>query len=473
MTTANPSTSPTPPTPTGQRAPRTPSAVSNGAVGRLRLAWGAVVAATVVGIVLCFWQLTGVLDHSRNAYLLDVGVFRDAGQAFLDHAPFYGDDFPSRSGFAFIYPPLAALLFVPLTWLDETTMQLTWTWASVAAAWLVLWMAVYRVLPRELPAWVGRQFRGRAGRAGFSGVLGVGALGFTLCLEPLQVHLMYGQINVFLILLVAADLLGFTPRWLRGAGVGVAAGIKVTPAAYALVFLVRRRWGDLARSLGGFLATVVVGWIARADQSFDFWTDEFFAGDRGGAADFEANQAITGLLSRAGMDPDLAQKVMIPGLLVIAVIAGWAAWHLLQARRPVSTLLLMVLAVSTAAPIAVTHHWTGLIVAVVLLAAQLAALVAGRRDRWDWPTLLGSAVLLAANWVTTTIDDPGYQSSRYHHYQVYPEDGPYSFGTANWFYGNIQGLAGIVCLLLLCVAAWRIRTGSRRAAEQGALLSQP
>ena len=46
MTTANPSTSPTPPTPTGQRAPRTPSAVPNGAVGRLRLAWGAVVADT-------------------------------------------------------------------------------------------------------------------------------------------------------------------------------------------------------------------------------------------------------------------------------------------------------------------------------------------------------------------------------------------------------------------------------------------
>jgi alpha-1,2-mannosyltransferase len=450
MTTVNPSTSPTPPTPTGAPAP---SAVPTGTVARLRLAWGAVVVAAVVGIVLCFWQLAGVLDHSRNAYLLDVGVFRDAGQAFLDHAPFYGDDFPSRSGFAFIYPPLAALLFVPLTWLDETTMQLTWTWASVAAAWLVLWMAVYRVLPVRL-RW----------RPVVSGVLGIGALGFTLCLEPLQVHLMYGQINVFLILLVAADLLGFTPRWLRGAGVGVAAGIKITPAAYALVFLVRRRWGDLARSLAGFLATVVVGWIARADQSFDFWTDEFFAGDRGGSADFEANQAITGLLSRAGMDPDLAQKVMIPGLLVIAVIAGWAAWHLLQAGRQVSTLLLMVLAVSTAAPIAVTHHWTGLIVAVVLLASQLAALVAGRRDRWDWPTLLGSAVLLAANWVTTTIDDPGYQSSRNHHYQVYPENGPYSFSSANWFYGNIQGLAGIVCLLLLCVAAWRIRRAARHAA---------
>ena len=425
---------------------------------------GLFAVVTIVGLVCLVWQLDGVFSHVRENYLLDVGVFVDAGQAILDGNALYGDDFPSCSGFAFIYPPLAAVLFVPLTWMGEETMEMVWTLASLAAAWAVLTMAVHRI---TVLAGVSSLWRRLAP------LTGLAALGFALLIEPLQVHLMYGQINVFLVLLVAADLLGYTPKWLRGAGVGVAAGIKITPAAYALVFLVRRRWGDLARSLGGFLATVVVGWIARADQSFDFWTDEFFAGDRGGAADFEANQAITGLLSRAGMDPDLAQKVMIPGLLVIAVIAGWAAWHLLQARRPVSTLLLMVLAVSTAAPIAVTHHWTGLIVAVVLLAAQLAALVAGRRDRWDWPTLLGSAVLLAANWVTTTIDDPGYQSSRYHHYQVYPEDGPYSFGTANWFYGNIQGLAGIVCLLLLCVAAWRIRTGSRRAAEQGALLSQP
>lgn len=458
-----PATSQTEPTGSEPTEPAAPPATAGPVTPRVWATAGVVVAAAVVGIVLLWWQLNGALNHSRDTYLLDVGVFRDAGQAFLDHAPFYGDAFPSRSGFAFIYPPLAALLFVPLTWPDETTMQLAWTWASVAAAWLVLWMAVYRVLPRTLPAWVGRQFRGRGGRAGASGILGLAALGFALCLEPLQVHIMYGQINVFLILFVAADLLGFTPRWLRGAGVGVAAGIKITPAAYALVFLVRRRWGDLARAVGGFLATAVIGWILRADESVTFWTDEFFASDRGGTPDFVANQAITGLLSRAGMDPDLAQKVMIPGLLVIAVIAGWATWYLMQAGRRLTTLLLLVLAVSTAAPIAVTHHWTGIIVVVVLLASQLAALLAGRRDRWDWPTLLCCVVLIAVNWVTTTIDDPGYQQPRYHHYQVYPSEGPYDFSTANWFYGNIQGLGGILCLVLLCLVAWRIRRAGRAA----------
>lgn len=406
----------------------------------------------LAGLASLVWQLTGVLAHSRDAFLLDVGVFVDAGQAVLDHAPLYGDDFPSRSGFAFIYPPLAAVLFVPLTWMDETTMQLVWTWASLAAAWAVLTMAVHRVTVLSGGSTLWRRL---------APLTGLAALGGALLFEPLQVHLMYGQINVFLVLLVAADLLGYTPRWLRGAGVGIAAGIKITPAAYALVFLVTKRWGDLARSLGAFLATVVLGWIFRASDSRFFWTDEFFNGERGGGPGYPPNQALTGLLTRAGMDGDTAQTVMVPGLLVIAVIAGWAVWRLSAAGRPLSVLLTLVLAVSVSAPIAVTHHWTGVIVAVVLLAAQVTALATGRRDGWDWPTLAGSLLLVVANLSFGRLSDTGYEESvNHHHYRVFPEEGPWSFhdiGIVDFIYGNIQGISGIICLALLCLAAWRAR----------------
>ncbi|WP_297009379.1 glycosyltransferase 87 family protein [uncultured Corynebacterium sp.] len=401
------------------------------------------------GFVSLVWQSAGVLTHTRDAFLLDVGVFVDAGRAILDHAPLYGDGFPSRSGFAFIYPPLAAVLFVPLTWMDETTMQLVWTWASLAASWAVLTMAVHRVTMLAGASAMCRRL---------APLTGLAALGYALLLEPLQVHLMYGQINVFLVLLVAADLLGYTPRWLRGAGVGVAAGIKITPAAYALVFLVTRKWGDLARSLGAFLVTVVIGWCFRAPDSRFFWTEEFFNSDRGGGPGYPPNQALTGLLTRAGMDPDTAQSVMVPGLLVIALIAGWAVWRLSAAGRPLSVLLTLVLAVSVSAPIAVTHHWTGIIVALVLLAAQVVALVTGHRDGWDRPTLVGTLLLVAANLSFGRLSDDGYQSPENHHYQVLPENGPWSFsdiGIVDFLYGNIQGIAGIICLALLCLAAWR------------------
>lgn len=413
------------------------------------VAWGLFAVVAVVGFLCLLWQGSGVLAHSRDAFLLDVGVFVDAGQAILDDAPLYGDGFPSRSGFAFIYPPLAAVLFVPLTRLEELTMQLTWTWASLAAAWLVLTMAVHRitVLTKAPAVW-----------RWLSPVTGLAMLGFALLFEPLQVHLMYGQINVFLILLVTADLLGYTPRWLRGAGVGIAAGIKITPAAYALAFLVTKRWGDLARSFGTFLLTVVIGWFFRPSDSRFFWTEEFFNSERGGGPGFPPNQALTGLLTRAGMDPDLAQTVMVPGLLVIAVVAGWAVYRLSAAGRPVSVLLTLVLAVSISAPIAVTHHWTGIIVALVLAASQVVALVTGRRGGWDWATLVGTVLVILANLSFGRLNDTDYQSTANHHYQVFPEGGPWSLhnsGLWEYIYGNMQGLAGIACLVLLCVAARR------------------
>lgn len=451
----------TTPTPAPASDPTTPRTT------RHRVVRGVAVVFILLGLAAFVWQLLGVMVHTKDAFLLDVGVFVDAGQAVLDHAPLYGDDFPSRSGFAFIYPPLAAVLFVPLTWMGEQTMQMVWTWASLAAAWLVLTMAVHRLTARLVPGEDAAAVRWRRAAP----LTGLAALGFALLFEPLQVHLMYGQINVFLVLLVAADLLGYTPRWLRGAGVGVAAGIKITPAAYALVFLVTKRWGDLARSLGAFLVTVVVGWIFRASDSTFFWTEEFFNSDRGGGPGYPPNQALTGLLTRAGMDGDTAQSVMIPGLLVIAVISGWAVWRLSRAGRPVSVLLTLVLAVSISAPIAVTHHWTGVIVAIVLLAFQVLALVGGRRDAWNWPTLVGTLLVVAANLSFGRLDDGDYQVSRNHHYQVFPENGPWSFSDAGlwqYVYGNIQGIAGIVCLALLCVAAWRARPVADAADPAGA-----
>lgn len=377
-------------------------------------------AVALLGMVLLVWQVVGVVGHFRENFLLDVGVFRDAGRAIVEGGGLYGDDFDSRSGFAFIYPPLAAALFVPLTWFDEGLMETLWTMASLVAAWGVLAMVADRLRLRWAP------------------LVAVPMLGFALCLEPLQTHLMYGQINVFLVAMVTADLLGYTPRWLRGAGVGLAAGIKITPAAYALVFLVSRRWGDLARSAGTFLITVVLGWVMRPTESLFYWTEEFFNGDRGGPPEFNANQAITGLLAKAGMDGELAQTVMIPGLLVIAVVSGWAAWRLVRAGRPVTTLLLLILAVSISAPVAVTHHWAGIIVAVGLLVSLVLGVEGQPRDRL---TLVAASVLLMANLL---LDN-----------SVGTREPLYRMFEGTWLLENVQGIAGIVCFVLLLVVARR------------------
>ena len=383
----------------------TPAAPRRGAWVPQALIWVGIALAAVMSGVFLYRAATG--------YLLDVGVFRDAGRAFAEGWGLYGEDFPSRSGFAFLYPPFAALLFVPLTWVGETAMQVLWTVATIAAIYAILAMAATRLGARR-PAFIA---------AGLSGP--------ALAIEPIVSHMFFGQINVFLMLLVAVDVLGFTPHRLRGVGIGVAAGIKITPAAYAIVYLVRRDWGGVWRSAGAFFVTALIGAATAPEQAWRFWTEEFFILDRAGGPGFPPNQAITGPLTRAGMDPDLAAAIMGPGLIVFALLAMWAAYRLLAAGRRVETMLVTVLAVSLSAPVAVTHHWAGIIVAFPLLFLA--------RD---------TIVRVAAGIVGIVNLVPFYE--------VYDdEQAEFAFQPLQWLVGNLQSFAGLAAFVLLLVAARR------------------
>ena len=50
----------------------------------------------VVGLIVGAIGITAGVQHALSAYLLDVGVFRDAGQAFIDGENLYVD-FDTRS----------------------------------------------------------------------------------------------------------------------------------------------------------------------------------------------------------------------------------------------------------------------------------------------------------------------------------------------------------------------------------------
>lgn len=373
----------------------------------------------VAGLITLAINVYQGFDHAQHAFLLDVGVFRDAGRALLNGEPLYSDDFPTRSGFRFIYPPVAAALFVPLAWLPEGLMEWLWTLGSYLAVFGVIAMATLRAgLGTRRTRWI----------------WALALTGFAVSLEPITTHIMYGQINVFLIFLVTADVLGFTPRKVRGLGIGIAAGIKITPAAYALIFLVRKDWWSLARSVGFFLLTALIGLAVRAEDSWYFWTTEFFNPDRGGAPPYPPNQAITGLLSRAGMDGDLATTIMGPGLLVFAVLSVIGAWKLEKAGRPVDSLLLVVLGISVASPLAVTHHWAGVILILVLLFRPL--------NKWVFIVL---ALSVIAHFVGLhTMYGKDYLASSIH-----------GLAFPQYFIANWQGLTGMVLFFSLFVSSFK------------------
>ena len=52
---------------------------------------------------------------------------------------------------------------------------------------------------------------------------------------------------------------------------GIAAGIKLTPLIFVPYLLVTRKWREAAGCVGGFLATVAVGFIVLPHDSSKWW----------------------------------------------------------------------------------------------------------------------------------------------------------------------------------------------------------
>ncbi|CAN5181271.1 glycosyltransferase 87 family protein [soil metagenome] len=358
-----------------------------------------------------------------NGYLMDLSVFRDAGLAFTSGLPLYSEDFPSSSGFRFIYSPFAAIIFAPMAWSDPVVLQVIWTSINIALVWWIL-KVVLRQLSIPRPSLVAAALTGVA-----------------LVLEPVRSNLGFGQVNIALMALVVADCCGALPRRFRGIGIGIAAAIKITPAAFGLVLLVRRDLPSIARALGAFLVTVGIGFVFLPKDSVWFWATEFFRSDRGGAHEFFRNQAVTGLLARLGAQGMLKDAIWLLIVAMIIAAAAYAGHRFTRSGEPVLALGVVALASLLAAPIAVTHHWVYVIMLIPLGVAP---------QYRSWRPLIAVAVTIFAIGP--------YFVLRW----TFP--GGWAGELAQQVIGNAQLLTALV--LFVCavrVAATRDRTGSDAA----------
>lgn len=159
---------------------------------------------------------------------------------YADQTP----DFP----LPFTYPPFAAIVFYPLHLLPFGVVAFIWQIGIIAALY-----GVVRVSQRLM----GLQSQRRV--AMLWTALGIWT-------EPLRSTFDYGQVNVVLVLAVLCAV-STTRWWLSGLLVGLAAGIKLTPAVAGLYFLGARRWAAVACSAAVFFATVGVSWLVVGAQA--------------------------------------------------------------------------------------------------------------------------------------------------------------------------------------------------------------
>ncbi|WP_306356084.1 MULTISPECIES: glycosyltransferase 87 family protein [unclassified Nocardia] len=282
-------------------------------------------------------------------------------------------------GLPFIYPPFAALVLMPFALVPWPVAAVAFFVTSVAALAVTLYV-------------VGRRIWPGAERRRLAVFVTACATPLALLLEPARSTLDFGQVNLLLMALVAADCLVEKPRWRRGVLIGVAAAVKLTPAAFVLYFLIRRDYRAAVTAAVTGAAATAVTFLVLPRSSIDYWFGGLGNASGLSGSAFHTNQSIQAVLTRLSVHKPLST------ILWLAIAAALLVLVVVAMRRAVGfpPLLLAVNAVFTllVSPISWSHHW-------IWIAPALLAMV-GYATRLPWRQGIGwyaAAAVTAAIYV--------------------------------------------------------------------------
>jgi alpha-1,2-mannosyltransferase len=330
------------------------------------------------------------LAARSQAHFVDLQVYRMGGAAVL-----HGDRLYQLRlvWLPFTYPPFAAVAFAALAVVPWKVAVTVLTGASVVA----LPVALYLVL--RLPGPAREQTRERAW------TLALAVAAAAIWLEPARATLGYGQVDILLTAAVLYDLsLPDTARR-KGVMIGLAAGLKLTPAIFAVYLLVTGRRRAAATAAAAFAGTVAAGFSVLPASSAWFWSGQFASPGHVSPVQNPQNQSLYGALARA-MHTAHVLPVWLP-LATAAAVAGLAL-AAAASRRGDEALGFSLCAVTglLISPISWIHHWV--IVIPALLVAGLTADRARRAGNVAAAVLVTAAITAIAviGWTKLAGDTP-------------------------------------------------------------------
>jgi Glycosyltransferase family 87 len=310
----------------------------------------AVVVYGVIGLALS--GLTVFLNVRGGLFGYDFrGSLWQAGKAILDGRSPYPA--PSASellhvGNAFVYPPLSALVSLPLALLPQTPAAAVWALVNAAALAGALWLVGLR------------DYRC-----------------YVLCLGsyPVADSLILGQLDGLLALAVAAGWRFRNRAALGGAAIGVAIALKLLAWPLFLWLLFTRRFRAALVCIGTTVSLVFGAWVAIGFRGLAAYPHLL-------AADAEAFQnrshSIVALALRVGLSEQASRTAAF--LAASALLA--VAMRETRARHgdELFAFAAAILAGIVASPVVHQHYWVVLL--VPLAAAKPSA-------GWRWLLLLG------------------------------------------------------------------------------------
>lgn len=327
----------------------------------------------VVAVLLLPWVIAHGIAWPWQPSTIDLQVYVYAVNGMLAGKDIYATTTPGWNLY-FIYPPIAAILMVPL---------------AVGAYWL--WQLIWTLLL----VWAQQSVLKRCGvpRGWVLGLIGVVVV---LAVEPIRTTLGYGQVNTMLMALVVADLLPDRPHQKRripqGALIGLAAAIKLTPALFVIFAFLLGKKRMAWTAIISFAAFTLVGAVFQWNQTWQFWFGLSGGDTRTASPLYAGNQSFLGVIYRLiGETRELTLLGLAVGGLV-ALLGTLVACQWWRAGEQTFAVALVGLCTCLASPLSWTHHY-------VWILPMAVAVVLGRTLP-RWVRLLGGAWVL---WVSACL----------------------------------------------------------------------
>jgi alpha-1,2-mannosyltransferase len=351
--------------------------------GTVRVASSLTPRRMALVVVVALLVVAGQYWYGNRHNFFDLKIYYHAIRWWADGHSLYGYVQSDRlqASLAFTYPPFAAVLMYPMAWLPlMLVIVLVWVGSAICVLVTTAWLLGPIAARHGWPGW-------------FVICLGVPLV---TTLEPIRENTTFGQINMFLAILILWDLLFLEPagsRW-SGVGVGLAAAIKLTPAIFILYLLVTRRFRAAGVAAGTAVGASLLAAALAPGESWRYWDRTLWETDRIGHLYLRQNQSVMGLLSRVAR-PDQAGS--LPWLALAALIAAYGLWRAVQASRAGDTLTAITLTGlvgSLVSPVSWQHHLYWFVPALVVLLDVAATREVARRR---WYAAAGALV-----WLTVT-----------------------------------------------------------------------
>jgi len=436
------------------------------------IAFAAALAGYViyVGIHPLWWMFNLVDLHVYQAGGL---IVRHVRPVYNPHSatPLYSWQGPDS--LLFTYTPFAAVAFALVSFVPWSALEPLSVVANIALLLATLWVT-FRALGY-------RHAQVRLGATLLTGAV-------VLWTEPVLRTMYFGQVNIALMALILWDLTQpdtRASRWWKGAGVGIAAGIKLVPLIFIPYLLLARKFRQAAVAAAVFAGTVIVGFVFLPSDSDQWWFHELFLdSNRTGFIPWGGSQSLRALLARTMGSVTAAEPAWLVAAVLVGAVGIACAAVLDLAGHQVAGILACALTGLLVSPVTWDHHWVWIAPAVAVAAHYaISAMRAGAHETWwraaaRWPAigfwaLAAGIVGVYGAWPDSLWGLPGAAShfafgliwtapnSRTPVFVIHnnPWWKEYHWWGWYWLGGNSMILGGLVLLGILVLLAVRQRPG--------------